>query len=148
MPPHQSIAARPALVRRRRDLAGFLPGPVVAPQVVVVDRLQLFIHRNHAGSGGIERDGFDRLSVYARRQNGAVHGFHQRAHVVGVALRGVVGIFFLPQQRIFARPRAQPSALAIENGNADAQCAEIHSGNDAHSHLLQRLAADDADERG
>src|SRR5262249_4120508 len=41
------------------DLSGFLPGAVVAPEVVVVDGVELGIDRDDGGAGGVEGDGFD-----------------------------------------------------------------------------------------
>ena len=40
MPPHHSMASRFALCSGRGDLGGLSPGAVVAPEVVVVERLQ------------------------------------------------------------------------------------------------------------
>ena len=41
------------------DECGFAPRAVVAPQVVVVQRLEIFAHRNDAGPSGVESDGVD-----------------------------------------------------------------------------------------
>ena len=40
MPPHQSMASRPRACAAAVISRGFLPGAMVAPQVVVVERLQ------------------------------------------------------------------------------------------------------------
>ena len=65
----------------------------------------------------------------------AVHGLGQRAHVVRVALRGMVGIFFLAEQRIFRCSGAEPAASAVENRHANAERSEIDSRDDAHIRL-------------
>ena len=122
-------------VGRRGDFGGFLPRPVVAPQVVVVQRLHLGVHRNHAAAGGIERQGFDRAPVDGGRIHGAVRGLGQGPHVIGVALRGVIGIFLLAEQRVLGRARAQAPPGAIENRDANAESAEIDTGYDAHDVL-------------
>ena len=100
-------------MRRGGDFGGFLPGAMVAPEVVIVDGLEVRVHRNHAGAGGIERDGLDGVAVDAGLGERGAHGRGQRAHVVRVALRGVVGIFLLAQQRILAHPApSRPLALS------------------------------------
>ena len=38
------------------DLGGFPLRSVVTPQVILTQRLEIFAHRNHRGTGGIERD--------------------------------------------------------------------------------------------
>ena len=58
---------------------------MVAPEVVIVERLEASPHRDHARTGGIERDGFDLLAVHARRAERLARGRHQRVHVVARA---------------------------------------------------------------
>ena len=50
------MASRPVLVSLRGDLGRFAPGAMIAPEIVIVQRLQVLAHRNDAGAGGIERD--------------------------------------------------------------------------------------------
>ena len=100
MPPHQSMASRLCGVRGGGDLGGFAPGAVVAPEVVVVDGVEVRVDRDHAGAGGVERDGLDGVAVDAGVLDGAVRGGGERGHVIGVALGGVVGIFLLAEQRV------------------------------------------------
>ena len=45
------------LVRLARDLLGLGKGAMIAPEIVFVERFQAFAHGNHAGTGGIERNG-------------------------------------------------------------------------------------------
>ena len=132
MPPHQSMASRSRLRGRGGDLAGFLPGAVVAPEVVVVERLEMRVHRDHARAGGVERDGLDGVAVDAGGFDGAAHGLGQRLHVVGVALGGVVGIFLLADAADTRRRPSPGGRGAIENRNPHAQGSEIDAGNDAH----------------
>ena len=119
-------------IRRCRDLAGFLPRPVVAPQIVIVNRFQFRVHGNHARSRGVERDRFNRLAVDTRLLNRPPRRFSQRRHVVRVTLRGVVRVLLLTMQRILRRARAQTAPDAIENGNAYTEGAKIDTGDDAH----------------
>ncbi len=127
------------LVGRRGDFGGFLPRPVVAPQVVVVQRLHVGVDRNHSGPGGIERNGFDGVAVDARRFDGQSRGPGQRPHVIGVALGGVIGIFLLAEQRVLGGARAQTPLYAVENGDANAESAEIDTGYDTHENLRKPL---------
>ena len=41
MPPHQSMAGRSGLVCGCGDFGGFAPGAVVAPEIVIVERLSM-----------------------------------------------------------------------------------------------------------
>ena len=105
---------------------------MVAPQVVVVQRLQILAHRNHAGTGGVERDGGHGASVNAGGAQRLACGRGQGSHLVCVGLSGEVGIFAAAMQRVGGRCGADGSALAVHQGNAHAQGAEIDAGNDCH----------------
>ena len=122
---------QPALAGQRGDRGSLLPGAVIAPEVVVVERLEAFVDRDHARPGGIEGDGIDRAAVDAGLGDGAARGIPQGAHVIGVALGGVVGVFLLAEERIFGDAGAEAAAGAIEDGNANAEGAEIDAGYDA-----------------
>ena len=52
-------------VRGGGDLGGLLPGAMVAPEVVIVERLEVGVDRDDAGAGGVERDGLDGVAVDA-----------------------------------------------------------------------------------
>ena len=43
-------------VRGGGDLLGFAPGAVIAPEIVVVERLEIFTDRDNARAGGIDRE--------------------------------------------------------------------------------------------
>ena len=49
------------------DLLRFFLGAVVAPEVVVVERLEIFADGDDAGAGGVERHGFDLACRRCRR---------------------------------------------------------------------------------
>src|ERR1022692_407113 len=128
-------------VRGGRDLGGFPPGAVVAPEVVIVDGVEVGVHRNHAGARGIERDGVDGVTIHAGIFEGAPGGGGQRGHVVGVALRGVVRVLLFAQQRVRSRAGAKTALDGVEDGNANAEGAEIYSGDNAHVRdLLESVA--------
>ena len=64
VPPHH----RSPRARARRacgDLGGFAPGAMVAPEIVIVERLQLLVHRDHARTRGVHGDRLDRSPVDA-----------------------------------------------------------------------------------
>ena len=112
--------------------AASLLGAVIAPEIVVVERIHPFADRDHAGSGGVECDGFDLLAGNARQLHRLPRGLGQRAHVIFVRLRGEVGIFALAVQGIFGDCGSQQSALAVDDRDADAERAEIYACNDGH----------------
>src|SRR5947208_10895544 len=119
-------------VRCCRDFGGFVPGAVVAPEVVIVDGLELRIDGDDGGACGVERDGLDRVPVDSGSFNGTLGGGGERGHVVGMALGCVVGIFLFAEERVLGDSSAQAALLAVENGDADAESSEIDSGYDAH----------------
>src|SRR5580658_10049177 len=105
---------------------------MIAPEIIVVQRLQIIVHRDDAGTGGVERDGFDRLALYSSGGDGPAHGFGQGPHMVRVTLRGVVRIFLFADQRIIRRSRAEAPARAVEYRYAYAERSEIDTGDNAH----------------
>jgi hypothetical protein len=93
-----------AAAGRLGDLCRLFPGAVVAPQVVIVKRLKLCIHRNDAGARGIDGQRFDSAARNTSLRQRLARGGRQRLHVVGVALGGVIRIVFGAMQRILRRP--------------------------------------------
>ena len=104
-----------AIPRCGGDLASFLPSPMVAPQIIIVNGFEAGIDRNNTRSSGVQRDSFNRLAVDPSAFDGPAHRLGQGAHVVGMALGGVIGIFLLPQQRIVGYASAQSSTNAVED---------------------------------
>src|ERR1035437_7875157 len=119
-------------VRGGGDLGGFPPGAVVAPEIVIVDGLEVGIDRDHTGARGVERDGLNGAAVDSGGIDGSLRGGDQGVHVIGVALRGVVRVFLCAKQRVLGCARAETALDRIEDGNANAEGAEIYSGDDAH----------------
>src|SRR6185312_11234982 len=56
----------------------------------------------------------------------------QRVHVIGVTLRGVIRVFVFAPQGVLGDAGSEAAAFAIDDGNPNAQRAEIHAGNHAH----------------
>ncbi len=123
-------------VRRLGDQGRLTPGPVVAPQVVVIERPEALPQRDDAGTRGVQRDGLHLAAVHAGRCESLLHGLGERPHVIRVTLCGVIRIVSLPLERILGQPRAQSSALAVKNRDADAQRPEVHSRDNRHGSLL------------
>ncbi len=117
------------------DLGGLFPCAVVAPEVVIVDGLEVLVDRNDAGAGGVEGDRFDGRAVDFCVRDGAMRCFGERGHVIGVALGGVVGVVRLAEQRVFGDAGAEPSFGAVEEGDAYAEGAEVDASYDAHGLL-------------
>src|SRR5580692_8060870 len=98
-----------------RDFSSLAPGAMVAPQVVVVERLQLFVNHNHARASGVDGNGSYGAAIDAARgQCGA--GCHaQRTQMVRVRLRGKIRIFLLPLERILRSSRTKPARLVVKD---------------------------------
>ena len=99
-------------MRPARDLGGLLPGAMVAPEVIVVERLQALAHGHDGRPRGVDAEALDGAAVDARRRNRPFHRLRQRGHVVGMTLRGVFRIFLLAMQRIFPHAAPQPPLAA------------------------------------
>ena len=86
-------------------------GAMVAPQIVVIERLHACVDRHHARAGGIERDGLDLLARNSRLGQHRPHGADQRIHLILMRLGGEIRVFPLTLQRIFGRRRGQTTLL-------------------------------------
>ena len=116
-----------------RDLLSLDLGPVIAPQVVVIQRLKIRAHRDHARPRRIKRNRADCIAAYAGICDRLARRFYQRVHLVDVRLRRIVRVFTLALQRILRARCAQPPALAVQQRHTHAQRPEIHSRNNRHS---------------
>ena len=114
------------------DLAGFFVGAVIAPEVVVVDGLEVRVDGDDAGAGGVECDGGDVPAVDLVLFEDATRGFDERAHLVGVGLGGVVGVVALTGEGIVGGGCAEASADAVEERYTNAEGSEVDSCNGCH----------------
>ncbi len=89
------------------DFGGFRLGAVIAPEIVVVERLQIFINGNDRRTGGIERDGLNLAAGDTGFLQGGARGAGNSVHVIHVGLRGVFGIFAAAMEWIFGDCRCQ-----------------------------------------
>src|SRR5579859_4660443 len=114
---------------------------MIAPEVVIIEWNQAFTHWHNTRTRGIERDRGYLPAIGAGCAQSLLHGRDQRFHVIGVLLGGVIGVFFLKDERVFRDTRAQPSLQMIEDRNTYAECSEINARNDArmrHDILLSK----------
>ena len=94
---------------------------------------RVFAHRDDARARGVQGQSFDGKAADARGRDGRAHRLHQSIHVIGVALRSVVGIVAFAVKLIGSDAGAKPSLDAVENRRAHAQGSEVHAGDDAQS---------------
>ena len=66
-------------------------GAVIAPEIVVIERLHGGVDEDDAGAGGVEGDGFDAAALNAGLSYGVAGGLSEGRHLVGVGLGGLVG---------------------------------------------------------
>ena len=114
------------------DLGGFLPGAVVAPEVVVVQRSEAVVDGDDGGAGGVEGEGFDILAGDTGGFQGALGREGEGGHVVGVRLGRMVGVFFFAVEGVVCGARSYAAFFAVEEGDSYAQGSEVYSGYFAH----------------
>ncbi len=119
--------------RQLGDERGFLLGAMVAPQVVIVERLHAFADWNDAGASCIERDRFDLVAADFSGDHGAPRGFREGAHVIFMRLRRKIRILALAMQSIFSDGGSEKPALAVDDRYPHAEGAEIYSCDDGHA---------------
>ena len=74
------------LVRERGDFRGFVLCAVIAPEIVVIERLHRGVDEDDARSGGVESDGFDAVAVDTGLRESVACGAGERGHLIGVGL--------------------------------------------------------------
>ena len=112
------------------NLRGFFPRAMVAPEIVVVERHQIFADGDYARAGGVEGDCRYVISLDPSGSESGAHGCCQSVHMICMALRGEIRIFALSMQGIIRGGKAEAAALAIEERNADVERAEVDAGDD------------------
>ena len=122
----------PILVSDCGDFRRFGFSPMIAPEIVVIERLKIFVHRDDGRAGGVESDGFDGASRDARFLNGSTRSSRESDHMAGVRLGGKFGIVATAIERIFAQRGSQEATFAVHDGDANAQSAEINASEICH----------------
>ena len=112
------------------DLAGLFEGAVVAPEVVVVEGLELGVDGDDGGACGVEGEGDDVFAVDLGVGEDLAGGADEGGHLLGVGLGGEVGVFATAVEGVFGCGGAEASAFAVEQRDAHAEGAEINSSDE------------------
>ena len=88
---------------------------VIAPEVVVAERLAAGAEWNDRGAGGVECQRLDLGARDIRIRQSELHGVDQRGHVRVVRLRGEVGISAVPLDRVLRRTETNDAADVVHN---------------------------------
>ncbi len=120
------------LVRGGGNLLCLAPRAVIAPEIVVIQRLEPVADRDDAGTGGVDSECADLIAADAAGAKRTLHGLHERVHLRTMTLRCEIGILRGAMQRILRNARAEPPFRLAEERDTHAQCAEIDTRNDAH----------------
>src|SRR4051812_22715305 len=129
------------------DLGSFFPGPVIAPEIVLVERLKIFSYRDDARSGGVERHGPNAGPFHTGRSQRFTHGAYESCHVVRMALRGLIGIVAAAMKRVVRSSSPQTSPIPVENRDPYAKRSKIYTCDDcAHEALSLRFLREESDE--
>ena len=123
---------QPLAMRGVGNLRRFALRAMIAPKVILVQRLHVLVDGNHRRARRIERNRLNLIAANARLLQDFAASRRQRAHVIFMRLRRVLRIFTLAVQRIFGDGRIQQPSLAVHQRNAHAQGSEIDSRNNRH----------------
>ena len=115
-----------------RDFRSLGLRAVVAPQIIVVERRHLRIHRHDRRSRRVQRDRFHVFAPYSRFLQSLTRSRSQRAHVIFMRLRREFRVLAFAMQWIFGHRGFQRALLAVHDRNANTQCPEIYASNDRH----------------
>ena len=118
------------------DLAGFVVGAVIAPEIVVVDGLKGGVDGNDAGACGVECYGGDVVAVDVVFGDDLAGGADEGLHLVGVGLGGIVGVFAATVELVLGGRGADAAEGAVEERYSDAEGSEVYSSYDGHSFFL------------
>ena len=120
------------------DLFGFGLGAMVAPEIVVVEGLEIFADGDDAGAGGVESDGSDAFAGDAGFLKDGAGGADKGLHLVVMRLGGEVGIFAAAVEWVLRGGGADGALLAVDEGYADTQGAEVYAGDDRHGAVSEK----------
>ncbi len=94
-------------MRNVRDFGSLGLAAMIAPQIIVIERLEIFSDGNNGGTGRIQSDGQDLIGGKPGFPDSVTGSSGQCTHVIFVRLRGVFGIFAFAMERIFSDGRSQ-----------------------------------------
>src|SRR5437660_904511 len=128
--------------RGLRDFRSLRFRAVIAPKVVVIERLEVFPNGNHRGTRRVQRNGANLVASRPGFFHSLSRGRGQSFHVIHMRLRGKFGILPLAVKGIFSDCGSQQPAVAIHQRNTHAQSPEVNASNYRHSDSpLKDLAA-------
>ena len=119
-------------MRLLRNLLGLGKGPVIAPQVIVVQRFEALAHRNDARARRVQSNRGHRPAFNAGVLQYLAGCRRKCRHVVGVRLGCKVRVLAASVQRIRRRRRPDRALLAVNKGYANTQCAEVDTRHNRH----------------
>ena len=105
---------------------------MIAPEVVIAQRLHITTDGKDRRSRGVERNRQNLIAPDRCLAQYFARSRSQCAHVIMMRLRGVFWIFALAMQRIFLDSGGEQSAFAVDEGDAHAQSSEIDTRYNRH----------------
>ena len=120
------------LVRHAGNEGRLVLRPVVAPEVVIIERHESLPDRDHGRARGVEREGLNGRARYLCLRQCAGRRRGERRHVRGVRLRGEIRIASVAVHRVLRDAPAKGSARAVDDRHAHALRAEVNAGYERH----------------
>src|ERR1035438_1279709 len=114
------------------NLLSFSKRAMIAPEIVFVQRFKALTHRNDTGAGGIKRNSSNRAALDASALQSFSRCRDQCGHLVGMGLGCKIGVFAAAMQRIRYRCGSDRAFFAVDQSDANTECAEVNSGDDCH----------------
>src|SRR5437867_5448060 len=96
------------------------------------ERRKVLCEGNDGSARRIRRTSEGLIGVNACLSNDFTSGRCERLHMIFMRLRGVFGILAFAMQRIFSVGGGKQPTLAVHDGNANAQCSKINTGDNCH----------------
>ncbi len=120
------------------DLLGLVLGAMVAPEIVVVQRLHVGADGDDARSCGVEGDSFDGGGIDAGLRDDVAGGAGERVHLVVVGLGGLVWVLAIALEGVLGDGGAEAAMVAVEERHANAEGSKVYTGDDGHFADLSR----------
>src|ERR1700739_3332556 len=106
---------------------------MVAPKVVVIERLEVFSNGNQRRTRRVQRNRSHLIAAdFCLFQNFS-RGRGQSLHVIRMRLRGKFGVFAFAMKGIFGNGGSEQPSFAIHQRNAHAQSPKVNACNYSHS---------------
>ena len=119
-------------VRHLGDERGLVLGPVIAPEIVVVERPEPRTNRYNGRSRGVQRDRCDVCTTHAGLSQRDAHRLNEGMHVRLVRLRGKIGIVGRTHHGVAGHAEAERTVAGVHDSHAHTLRAEINARYDGH----------------